>query len=467
MSAPPRMPRLRAGLALLVVALLAGCSRGPRPRPGVPPTHLVLITLEGLRADHVSALGYAPPTTAGVPDSSAREERPGFDLDALIEGGVAFARAFAPSPDPAASLAALFAGRPTPALGEAVEARLREVPHPALAELLRARGMRTLAFVSGPGKEALADGFDVFVEAENDLATVTAAWSGYTTMRNEAPDAPAFLWLHLAEAAAPFDAAPLPAQVSERDFASWYAARLEASEGESERVLAERRALAAYDAGIARTNELVRVFLERYAHGRRDDQEERWVLDDERGPHWSETLVVGCGVDGVLLGEECDAFGPTAALRDATLHVPLFLHHPASLTGRRIFADVIELSDVAPTLYEWFGVERPPSASGRSLLAITDSGHGSEFPAWPAFGARGAGSYTLRTTSHRLVWQPADDAALCEVRALRFFAGDAAFERELELERVDPALERDLVARLRERVEQEIGPAAGAVLARR
>jgi alkylation response protein AidB-like acyl-CoA dehydrogenase len=55
-----------ARAALLAAVMLAPACARP-PRPGTPPRHVLLITVSGLRADHLSAFGYPRPTTAAEP----------------------------------------------------------------------------------------------------------------------------------------------------------------------------------------------------------------------------------------------------------------------------------------------------------------------------------------------------------------------------------------------------------------
>jgi arylsulfatase A-like enzyme len=87
--------------------------------------------------------------------------------------------------------------------------------------------------------------------------------------------------------------------------------------------------------------------------------------------------------------------------------VPLVLRHPDSLTGERIFADVVGLEDVAPTLLDWFGLPPLPGARGRSLLAVTDAYVERPFPERPAFAQLPERAlYTARDARWRLVWNP-------------------------------------------------------------
>src|SRR5688572_11435097 len=117
--------------ALLVFAAL-GCDR---PRDSVRPRHLVLITVDTLRADHMSLYGYPRPTTPR--------------LDALARQGVVFERAIAQWPKTGSSLASLFSGRYPQTTGLTHDASVR-LPEELrlLPEVLRDNGFATVGVVT-------------------------------------------------------------------------------------------------------------------------------------------------------------------------------------------------------------------------------------------------------------------------------------------------------------------------------
>lgn len=408
MHPTPLDPRPRAGgrrpsrdlAAVLIAGLLlaAGCSR---PRPGVPPTNLLLITFEAVRADHCSALQYPRPTTFV---EVVGDEPRAHDLDLIAETGVTFAHAFAPSAAPWVSLAALHTGRARTDLALVDGVGLLEAASATLAERLRASGFDTAAFTltSVPiGDTGLERGFAVLEEHRTpiDLLRGVAAW--LYEVRDE--DRPHFLWLHLGEAAWPWTWDPLPGSRGRLDFRRLFAdperdapldlepGLLEAlARGERSLSVAERRAfVAAYDGQVARANVLMREFLEYYKH------------------LWSDTLVVVAGANGMELGER-GHYGSQGSLHDGGLRVPLLLRHPGSLTGRRILAEVVELADVVPTVLEWFAEDVPDELGGRSLLPLVDSYVRRSFDSRPAIAWRADGARALRDERWRLVLKPAD-----------------------------------------------------------
>lgn len=380
--------------AVLTLLLVADCSR---ERPGIPPEHVLLVTLADARADHTSAWLYHRPTTQ-VP---RRDGGVSLDLDRLADEGVRFAAAFAPSPRTETSLLSLMSGCSARTWDRADHSRT--VPRRTLVRLLKENGFATAAFVSSPfplGPSHLLEGFDVVVEETDAVPLLERAvrW-----LRSEFdPDVKSFVWLHLGDTAAPWIAEPLPGEEGNENLLRRFMpvdadpSALEdgflsaAREGSVEVTRAAERALqAAYDADLARTSRALRLFLEFYAY-----------TDAEKHP-LDRTLVVVAGTNGVELGER--GWTEPEALLDATLHVPLVFHHPSSLTGKRILAEVVELSDVLPTICEWMGIDPPEEADGRTLLPLVDSYVRRGFPSRPALARDRRGGRSLRDARWRLV----------------------------------------------------------------
>lgn len=115
--------------ALLVgaLALLTVCCRAP-DRPS-----LLLVIVEGLRADHTSAYGYVRGTTPG--------------LEALAREGTLFEYAFTSTPDTRAAIATLLSGRYPPEHGLFLRTTLHRSVR-TLPELLRDEGYQTHAISS-------------------------------------------------------------------------------------------------------------------------------------------------------------------------------------------------------------------------------------------------------------------------------------------------------------------------------
>lgn len=386
------MDRRRGAAGLAPLLLAVACAQ---ERPGVPPEHVLLVTLADTRADRTSAWLHRLPTTR------IRREDGGtaLDLDTIADQGVRFADAYSPSPRTEDSLVSLMTGcsMRTWDPGEPPDLEGRTT----LAEAFAARGFETVAFVSSPASLAplgLARGFAEYVEERDAAALLERAVRWIRTGFD--PDKPTLVWLHLGDTAEPWDPEPLPGE--ERDSRHRFLPRdaevaalesgfLEAARTGSVEVTeaAARTLRGAYDADLARTSRALRLFFEFFAHTHEGSR----TLD--------RTLVVIAGTDGVELGER--GWRRPDALFGGTLHVPLVFRHPPSLTGRRILSEVVELADVAPTICEWMGVETPSASDGRTLLPLVDSYVQREFPSRPAFARDRHGARSLRDERWRLV----------------------------------------------------------------
>ena len=382
---------------LFAAALLAACSREPR-RPGIPPSHLLLVTVAGLRADHCSCLNYARPTTLDEVDAGMRAAGRALSIDDLASDGVLFTRAFAPSTEPVVSLASLLTGR-SPLETGLLHAGSELAPSDVtLAEALSAAGFATAAFATLPaaaGTRGLEQGFERLAVSDGDARTLglAATWYGEHDFGNARPT---FVWIHLAGPLPPFEPRAVegrPERGGRRDFARLF--DVDASEGPArERALT----LAQYDGELAQTTFLLESLLDYVLYA------------TATSGAWSRTVLALAGTGGPEL------FDCQTELDEGLLHVPLLLRHPDSLTGERLFDPIVELADVAPTLLEWFRVPIPSAVSGRSLLAVTDSHDGRRFDPRPALAvaadeggvkalsARGrVGRYTVDSQGARLL----------------------------------------------------------------
>lgn len=371
----PLAPLCALVALVAVVALAAAC--GPRARPGTQARHVLLLTVAGLRADHTSMLAYARGTTRVEPSEEETRTERRFGLDDLAAEGVLFANAFAPSADPWASLVALATGRSPLATGVTSAADPLAADERTLAEVFARAGFRTTAFVAcadGRAPEAWDRGFEESSLEHDDDAVLARAirWAGRADFGHRH-----LLWLHLEGPRPPFAPEPLGAGV---DFASRY-------DGDG---LADGP-VALYDAEIARATHLLHRFLAYWSHAGREARA------------FEDTLVVFAGASGLA-----DPGAPGEdQLSDGALHVPLFLRHPSSLTGRRVFADVVELEDVLPTLVDWLGLERPRAATGRSLAPRTDGYLGRHLDPEPAFAVALPGPRLSARDAHwRAVFPP-------------------------------------------------------------
>src|SRR5262245_12286328 len=194
---------MRRSIGLLLLGVAACSGKDSRPR------HLLLVTIDTLRADHLSAYGYARPTTA-VSGASDRGSAPGFTIDEIAGGGVRFANAFAPRGMTLPSMSTLFTGRPPLETCVLDNKNGLDASLETMAERLRAAGFETAAFSANrllaPGS-GFDQGFETFVQDpsdDRDARSVESAeaWIGAQDLEKGPP---LFVWLHLVGPHLPYD----------------------------------------------------------------------------------------------------------------------------------------------------------------------------------------------------------------------------------------------------------------------
>ena len=314
----------------LLVALLACHSEVRLPAGSATTPDLVLVSVDTLRADHVSAYGYSRPTTPF--------------LDRLAAKGARATHARSAAPWTLPSHTTMLTGQ-LPSTHHVIEDALRLDPStPVLPELLRGAGYQTGGFVATMYVSRVFGferGFDRFEDF--DLHTEKANLSGEVTA-DEVVDAalgwlgglpagqPAFVFLHVYDAhyaydpPAPyntlFDRAPRPSDFKYRNY-KYY---------KSHPVDPEQMAhqTAQYDEAIRYVDDqLARLHAALAAAGRRS----RWVVTADHGEE---------------LGER-GSWGHAHTLYAEQLRVPLILWGEGVPAGR-VLDGVVGTQDVAPTL---------------------------------------------------------------------------------------------------------------------
>ena len=313
-------------LAVASVCLLVGCRAAPTERPR--PDHVVLVTIDTLRADRLGCYGSKDVETPNI-DRLAREGA--FAPDATVH--VPLTR-----PSHVSILTGLYPAqhgvRDNISLGLASNI-------PTLPEAFKQAGYRTAGFVSsivlsaqsglGRGFDDYSDRFDAgaddarFLDTLQKRGDVTTA-EAIAWLEAHAADR-TFTWLHLYDPHDPYEP-PEP-------YASRYAGR-------------------PYDGEVAWTDELV---------GRLDAALARLRIRDR-------TLVVLTSDHGEGLGEHEEPVHGFFVY-ETTLRVPLVVRGPGVAAGAKVPV-VFRSVDLFPTLLDLAGVAAPqtgPPRPGRTLAA--------------------------------------------------------------------------------------------------
>lgn len=354
---------LAAALLAAGVLVLRGRSGPTRPAnlPRIPhrlshsrlerPPNIVLISIDTLRADHVSSYGYERPTTPV--------------LDSLAAHGTLYEQAFTPAPWTLPAHMSAFTGLPPSA--HHVETEHDSLPPDVLmvTEALRFAGYRTAAFVSHVfvGRTyGFAEGFDTFVEEDEERRAEQVTDRALQWLDDSGTTEPLFLFVHYFDPHWNYDP-PEP-------YGSMFGA---APEDHGKGIFTEvapfadpsvrpdpetlRRLVALYDGEIRYTDSQIGRLLEGLA----------------RHVEMGRTIVVVMSDHGEEFDERA-SFGHGHSFHPEVARVPLVISG-AGASGRRIRTPV-SLYDLPATLSVLAGVEVPEQflRFGRDLLALGQEG---------------------------------------------------------------------------------------------
>jgi hypothetical protein len=283
---------------------------------------LILLTVDALRADHVSSYGYWRTTTPSI--------------DALAHEGTLFESAYCPTPHTSYSLTSMLTGkylRPLLALGLGEDSE-------TWPQALRRYGWRTAAFYPPAVFFIDEDSFGRF-EGEQlgfEYAKVEFASAALREkqvaeyLEQATPDVPLFLWVHLFEPHEPYVVHP------EHVFSGGASPDVDAYDSE----------VAAADAGIGGIVRLVRA--------RRRN-----------------AVVIVTADHGEEFGEHGGHYHGTTVYEEQ-VHVPLVMAGQGIRKGGRV-ATVVQTIDLLPTALSGLGIPRPARLRGRDLgpLLATDT----------------------------------------------------------------------------------------------
>ena len=481
---PPgwRRPALAAGVVALVATAFLLSPRAPSrrvPRAAAPAPSVVLIVVDTLRRDHLSAYGYARPTSPHI--------------DRLAAEGALFAHAYSTASWTLPAHASLFTGL----YASTHRTDTGHIRLPAslltLAQVLAARGYRTAGFSANPWVTPM-NGFDRGFERFDyvGVRTVTGVFflnlvrEGWRTRRGLAPPdlggqdvtdnllgwieevrpggSPFFAFANYMEAHEPYGSVPEPFfsaflsdPVSPTAGRHWvreaplFLCSSCSDEGESDgvrcaggrwRVTPERAraAMALYDAGVLYVDHQI---------GRVVEALDRAGLRDD-------TLIVVTSDHGETLGER-GQMGHGGLLYDSVLAIPLVIRYPRLFPSGMRVEEPASPVDVLPTIAAAAGAPHPALPDARRLgpgsVPADRAVLAEYFPVaehvWKAVGRRlrcdyslaGRESASIEREGFKYIWSSHGENELYELGT------DAAEERNVLRER--PELASRLDAELR------------------
>ncbi len=372
------MKRAAVGALAGVVSLTMAATACAPTAPEVPvPQRLVLITVDTLRADHMSSFDYPIATTPF--------------LDRLAAEGTLFTRAYAHSATTKPSHASMFTSLYPVQHRVQNNGLVLDEEFETMAELMAAAGYETAAFVSidAPLGGNVRQGFEVWDQhrvnrdqeegrkmyrAAGDTVDRALAWIDEVTAEGRDHF---FLWLHVYDPHKPLQP---PADVLE-EVEGMIAAHGEQAYRDllisrgipvGDDQDAARNAVAAYDAEILYADrQLARLFSHLDASGLND--EALWIVTSDHGQ--------GLGAH--------EWFGHSKQIYNAQLWVPLLFWQSESPVGIRISERVVQHVDLLPTISGVFGLtpNQIMPMQGRSLERYLVGGRPRQ-AGWFAFSER-------------------------------------------------------------------------------
>lgn len=391
-----RFPLLHALSLVASLLALAACGGSG----GSAPQHILMISVDTLRADHLGCYGHAAPTSPSI--------------DGLAAQGALFERVQAPRGLTWPSLVSLLTGKYPITHGvhnNGIEPAADEV---MLMHDLRAAGYATGAFISnceGAFKDAQQRGLDRLIasheppmlqdKADRETADAAMQWL------DEHREGRSFTWVHLMNPHRPYmppagtEALLAPYQGFAQDGVKLprvvRAAKMRGVEQQLERALTGRYALGqdtyrsviekqeeriALDqlldlitlADMPLTQDDLRYILSRYdAEVRGTDMLVGELLAKLDALGISDrTLVVFTSDHGEELYEHNRYFFHSSSIYESVLHVPLIVRWPGQVPAVRV-PHLVENIDVLPTILELAHLPQREAIEGRSLLPMVQN----------------------------------------------------------------------------------------------
>lgn len=338
---------------------------------GADEPSLLFITIDCLRADHVSGYGYDRPTTPR--------------LDRLAKSGIRFANAFVSAPMTLPSIPQIFTSRVFPTRDD-----------PLFTAPIARAGISNAAIVDNAwiplwfsqGGHATPPGtFDRLVSGERSATEITDEAIRWLESHPEERFA---LYLHYLDAHTPYrPPASFLQRFADPSYRGPIGDRYSWAPGDAVPVhdAADRKKIIAlYDAAIAYV-----------------DAEVGRVLDVlEKSGRLANTIVIVSADHGEELWDH-GLFFHGQSLYDELLHVPLVVHLPGDQHAGRVVETPVRSIDIGPSVLDWMGLPGTGDLDGRSLdLAIEGKGSAAPLVA-TATQAQFPTRYAIRTESRKLI----------------------------------------------------------------
>jgi arylsulfatase A-like enzyme len=352
------------GTAILTALILT--TTGAHSKPTARRPNVLLVSIESLRADHLSGYGYAKQTSPNI--------------DRLGREGTVFTRSYSASSWTIPSHMTMLTSLPSIVHGVDDTGKALDPARITLAEILRSAGYQTAGFVSGPTLHAafgFSQGFDSYEElsglAEADYGGdplhVSPAWvksqrmvtgprvrRAVTKWLETKAKPPFFLFVHLWDPH--YDYIPPPPY--DTMFDPGYRGHFDFSQVETNPLINARmperekqHLVALYDGEIAATDAVL----------------EQIVQALERRGFGDNTLIVITSDHGEEFFDH-GGKGHFKTLYEEVLHVPLIFHFPGRVKAGQRVDMIFDSIHLMPTILGFLKIDPGPEAEGRDFSRI-------------------------------------------------------------------------------------------------
>jgi arylsulfatase A-like enzyme len=336
--------RARWPVVLLGLALLTSCSPTPKDDATLP--NIILITIDALRADHLSCYGYPFPTSP--------------HMDGLAKKSIVFDYAFCTLPKTSASLASLMTGLHPFVHKTGPSMDTLKAEFITLAEALKMRGYFNIAVVDNSNlspKFGFGQGFDEYIGVYNKRKDKKESTPFITRtildfLENN-KKAPFFLWAHYIETHTPYlppdeyvEARPPGRRI--KDIKKKILVNIDIWNPAPDPD--EGYVVSLYDGAIKYIDsEIEKISSAFFDHGYREN-----------------TIFILTSDHGEELGEHNLFFDHGPLTFSSSTRVPLIMFVPGE-RGRRV-KQPVSLMDIYPTVLEKVGLVPPYEIQGENMF---------------------------------------------------------------------------------------------------
>ncbi len=327
------------------ISLFTGCQKKK---------NVVLISIDTLRADHMSCYGYSRNTTPA--------------LDALSKEGCFFKNVTSTSSWTAPAMASLFTTlMPSQhnirhgvcKSGNIYGQEILSASHVTLAEILKENGLTTLGISSNPHltpELGFAQGFDRFMVCKFKKAEEITK-TAIDLMTQYANGKPFFLWVHYFDPHWPYS----KQEPWIHTYAPDYNDELQQFYNTN---LPRVRTAAGIEKGSNMLQSLIALYDSEINYV---DQSVGKLFDTIHDTGNTMIVLVSDHGEGFL---EHDTLDHGYQLYEESIHVPLIIKCPTVKSAKKSFNTPCSIIDIPPTILDWLGIKNRYNLQGRSLLSF-------------------------------------------------------------------------------------------------